>query len=134
MTEQQNNAFEQLERDLKHEQDVFWNSLSKEDQLKAFCSVARRLVQAELVDKGSYRYTLYHVFGFGLESYLQAQLAGFLELHNSIYARDHDARLLQAIRKEILEQLPLRSGYSIYDGGYEDGKQCAIQIIDSWIK
>lgn len=134
MTEQISNTFQQLEQELEQEQADFWNSLTKEDQLRAFCSVVRRLVQAELVDRGTYRWALYDVFGFGTESYLQAQLAGFLDLHNCIYSRDHDARLLEAIKKQIQEQLPLRSGYSIYDGGFEDGKQAAIKVLDEWNK
>ena len=87
-----NEAMDELEK----EQEAYWNSLSKEDQLKAFCAVTRRIHKAELVDKGSYRYALYNVFGFGPESYAQAQLAGYLNIHNSIFDHDHESRLLEA--------------------------------------
>lgn len=61
-----------------------WNSLTKEQQLDVFCAVVRRIYQGEIIDQGSYRHVLYSVFGFGLESYAQAQLAGYLTIHNSI--------------------------------------------------
>ena len=74
----------------------YWNSLSKEHQLAAFCAVSRRIYQAEIVDQGTYRHALYGVFGFGPEAYAPAQLAGYLAIHNSIMASDHDERLLKA--------------------------------------
>ena len=81
---------------IKEEEEAYWNSLSKEDQLKAFCAVIRRIHQAELIDKGTYRYALYNVFGFGPESYAPAQMAGFLDIHNSIFDYDHEFGLLKA--------------------------------------
>lgn len=89
-------AFESAEQD----QEAYWNSLSTEDQLKAFCAVVRRIVRGELQDKGSYRYVLYNTFGFGLEAYGQAQMAGYLELHNSIFESDEIDTLLQNFCKQ----------------------------------
>lgn len=78
-----------------------WNDLSKEDQLDYFCAVVRRIHQGELVDSRSYRGVLYGIFGFGPEAYAKAQEAGFLDLHNQIYAYDYEKRLLGALlRKE----------------------------------
>jgi len=88
--------FNEVMDEIEKESEAYWNSLSKEDQLKAFCAVSRRIYQGELVDKGSYRYVLYNVFGFGPEAYAPAQLAGYLAIHNSIMADDHDERLLKA--------------------------------------
>lgn len=85
------------------EQEEYWNSLSKDDQLKVFCAVVRRIYQAEIVDQGSYRHALYGVFKFGPESYAQAQLAGYLGIHNSIIPEDHDFNLLS----EFCEKLNL---------------------------
>jgi hypothetical protein len=96
-------AMDAIEKD----QEEYWNSLSKDDQLKAFCAVVRRIYQAELVDQGSYRHALYSVFGFGPESYGQAQMAGYLALHNSIMGSDHDVKLLEAfcVRHGLNEKL-----------------------------
>jgi hypothetical protein len=79
-------SFNQIMKHLENEQEKFWNSLSKEDQLKAFCAVSRRIFEGEIENSGTYRYILYHVFGFGSESYTQAQMAGYLSIHNLIAA------------------------------------------------
>jgi alanyl-tRNA synthetase len=79
-----NEAMESLEA----EQEKYWNSLSKENQLKAFCAVVRRIHKAELLENRTYRGVLYDTFGFGPEAYAQAQCAGYLELHNSIEAQN----------------------------------------------
>lgn len=75
-----NSRMKQLEED----QEKFWSSLSKEEQLKVFCCVVRRIYEGEVVNPRSYRGVLYSVFEFGPEAYAQAQCAGFLSLHNSI--------------------------------------------------
>jgi hypothetical protein len=94
--EEFSNLFIQVMKEIENDQEQYWNSLSKDDQLKAFCAVVRRICKAEMVDKGSYRYALYQVFGFGPEAYIQAQDAGYLALHNAIFPDYHDKRLLQA--------------------------------------
>jgi len=77
-------VFQQWESDFAQERLQFWNSLTDDQQLLAFCEVVSRLVHAELVDKKSYRGVLYDTFGFGIDSYVTAQISGFLELHNAI--------------------------------------------------
>ena len=91
MNEEQDNSwrdfsesYEKAMKEIEQEQEQYWNSLSKDDQLKVFCAVVRRIVQAELKDKGSYRWALYNVFGFGPESYTQGMDCGFMALHNAI--------------------------------------------------
>lgn len=93
---QARDAFLEAQEAFKAEQEDFWNSLSKEQQLKAFCAVVRRLVDGELDKQGTYRYVLYETFGFGPNAYVPAQMAGFLELHNSICAEGYDSQLLHA--------------------------------------
>jgi hypothetical protein len=85
---------------IENEQEAYWNSLSKDDQLKAFCSVVRRIQQAELIDKGSYRWALYNVFGFGPESYTQGMDCGYMAIHNAIMDEDHDTNLLKEFCKK----------------------------------
>ncbi len=84
MSRQFNDVMKQLE----NESEDYWNSLSKEEQLKVFCAVVRRIHQAELVDQGTYRHALYGVFGFGPESYAQAQMSGYLDIHNALYTEE----------------------------------------------
>ena len=78
------NAFKEAMDRIEKDQEKFWSSLSKEDQLKAFCCVVRRIFDGEIREPRSYRGVLYDVFEFGPEAYAQAQCAGFLALHNSI--------------------------------------------------
>lgn len=75
---------EEIETKTEAEMDAWWNALPKEDQMKAFYSVVKRLVDGELVQKGSYRYVLYNVFEFGSESYALGMQCGYALLHNSI--------------------------------------------------
>lgn len=77
-------SYEKAMKEIEQRQEEYWNSLSKDEQLKAFCAVVRRIVQAELKDKGSYRWALYDVFGFGPEAYIQGMECGFMALHNAI--------------------------------------------------
>jgi hypothetical protein len=67
----------------------FWQNLSYEDKCNAFHAVVSRIAKAELIDKGSYRYALYEVFGFQPDMYARGMNCGFLALHNSISA-DYD--------------------------------------------
>ena len=87
-----NNAMDELEK----EQEAYWASLTPDQQLMAFCAISRRIYQAEIVDRRSYRGTLYDVFGWGMEAYAPAQLAGYLEIHNAIMENGHDRNLLEA--------------------------------------
>ena len=75
---------EDIEKQTEADMDEWWNGLSKDDQMKAFYSVVKRLVDGELTQKGSYRYVLYEVFGFGSESYMLGMMCGYMALHNSI--------------------------------------------------
>jgi hypothetical protein len=80
LSEEQEAAENQFDSDM----DVWWNGLSKEDQMKAFYSVMKRLVDGELTQKGSYRYVLYEVFGFEPHSYYLGMQCGYMALHNAI--------------------------------------------------
>ena len=66
----------------------YWNSLTPEQQLDAFCAVVRRKYKGEIEKCGTYRYVLYDVFEFGPEAYAPAQMAGYLDLHNSIWSNE----------------------------------------------
>ena len=107
-SEELHNTFQRWEVELEEDHDKFWNSLSKDDQLKAFCSVMRRLYKAEIQERGSYRYTLYDVFGFGHESYVQAQVSGFLAIHNAIWDGERLGELISKLEQRVAESMPDR--------------------------
>lgn len=75
--------------DMTREEEDYWVMLTREQQLIAFCAVVRRLKKGELDDQRSYRGVLYDTFGFGMESYVRALNAGFMDLHNSIVVDDN---------------------------------------------
>jgi hypothetical protein len=77
--------FRETMNEIEKESESYWNSLSKEEQLKVFCAVSRRIFEGEIKNKGSYRHVLYSTFGFGPEAYAQAQCSGYLSIHNAIY-------------------------------------------------
>ena len=90
--------FEELIQQESIEMDEWWNNLPQEDQIRAFYSVVKRICQGELEERGSYRYVLYDVFGFGAESYMLGMNCGYMTLHNSIYTQEemrelHDREL-----------------------------------------
>jgi hypothetical protein len=64
--------------------DEYWDSLSYEDKQKAFYSVVKRIYRGEIEEKGTYRYILYDIFGFGPEAYILGMDCGFMYLHNAI--------------------------------------------------
>jgi hypothetical protein len=102
------NKFRLWEIELEEDHDKFWNGLSKDDQLKAFCSVMRRLYKAEIEENSSYRRTLYDVFGFGPESYVQAQVSGFLAIHNAIWDGERLGELINKLEQRVVESMPDR--------------------------
>lgn len=75
----------ELHKQFYKEETEFWNTLSKEQQLLAFCKIMRMLHEAEFDDRGTYRWVLYDKFGFDKDAYMRAQLAGFLDIHNALY-------------------------------------------------
>lgn len=95
-------SFNETVKQLEQDEEQYWNSLTKEQQLLAFCAVVRRIHRGELEKQGSYRYVLYTVFGFGPEAYMPAQMAGYLALHNSVHGPDYDRKLLEAFANYLV--------------------------------
>ena len=65
--------------------DEWWNSLSEDERMDAFYAVVKRIHKAELIDKGTYRWALYEVFGFDESMYTRGMDCGFMNLHNAIH-------------------------------------------------
>lgn len=66
------------------ETEQFWGEMSYEDQLKCFHYVCSKIHQGDVIEQGSYRYVLYDVFGFDMDSYGLGMEAGYLDIHNLI--------------------------------------------------
>jgi hypothetical protein len=83
------------------QEEAFWNSLSQEEQLSAFCCVARRINEGELKERTTYRGMLYGVMGFGPEAYSRALEAGYMSIHNSLFDASEQDALLTRFAKFI---------------------------------
>ena len=92
----------QRESELAYEADCdsYWNALSEDDKLRAFYSVVKRIHKAELIDGGSYRWTLYDVFGFGPEAYGIGMECGYMDLHNSIMSKEQYEEYMTSLRNK----------------------------------
>jgi hypothetical protein len=75
---------QEAQKEYEEKVDEYWNSLDYEEQLKAFYAVCKRIYQGEVIDRGTYRYVLYEVFGFKPDAYVLGMDCGFMYLHNSI--------------------------------------------------
>ena len=78
---------EQQKAHLEYEakNDEWWNGLTEEEREDAFYAVIKRMYQAEVVDRGTYRWALYDVFGFDMNMYGRGMDCGYLNLHNMIF-------------------------------------------------
>jgi hypothetical protein len=65
--------------------DAWWNGLAEKEREDAFYSVIKRMYQAEVKDRGTYRYALYDVFGFDGGMYGAGMDCGYMALHNIIF-------------------------------------------------
>lgn len=101
--------------EIKAEREKYWESLTHDEQLKCFCAVVERIMEGEEEGR-SYRGILYTTFGFGPEAYAQAQMAGFLGLHNSIYNSNHEREMLTHFAKHAGIENP----EDVVDSFYKD--------------
>jgi hypothetical protein len=93
--------FERSFKDLETQQEEYWASLNKEQQLDLFCCIVRRLVKGEIEDGRSYRGILYDTFGWGPDSYATAQMAGYINLHNAIFKKERIHEILVGVLKDV---------------------------------
>jgi hypothetical protein len=81
LREAQQKAHEEYEA----KNDAWWNGLTEEEREDAFYAVIKRMYKAEVVDRGSYRYALYDVFGFDPGMYGRGMDCGYMNMHNMIF-------------------------------------------------
>ena len=91
LREAQQKAHEEYET----ENDKWWNGLTEEEREDAFYAVCKRIHKAALVDRGTYRHTLYDVFGFDMNMYGRGMECRYMAIHNALY----DGDKLQAMKK-----------------------------------
>lgn len=114
-------AFREAIEEQEKEQETWWDTLTPDQQLDAFCCVVRRIHKGDVVEGGSYRYVLYDVCGFGPEAYVPAQCAGYLDIHNLIFeGLEHQK---QKSDVEISAEIKTLDEVIKPDRGYEDERK-----------
>lgn len=99
LREAQKKAHEEYEA--KNEE--WWNGLTEEEREDAFYAVIKRMYKAEVVDRGTYRWALYDVFGFDPGMYGRGMDCGYMALHNMIFdAIEYDA-MKHVTRFEVID-------------------------------
>lgn len=74
-------AWEASEKRQNAEDDAWWDSLSYSEKAQAFRQIIKLMYQAEVTDRGTYRWALYDVFGLEYGD----GLSHYMRLHNLIY-------------------------------------------------
>jgi len=77
-------AYKETRDSYDEDAEDWWKELTYEDKLSAFYIVTKRIFKGDVVDRGSYRYVLYDVFGFDMDSYLVGMDSGYMEIHNAV--------------------------------------------------
>jgi hypothetical protein len=85
--------YEESSRAYEAENDAWWNNLSEKEREDAFYAVVKRIYKGEIVEKGSYRYVLYDVFGFDFHMYARGMDCGYMYLHNAIFDGENPAEV-----------------------------------------
>lgn len=91
------------EKQFEKEAEDAWNSLDYEHRLRVFYAVCKRIYKGDIVNKGSYRYVLYDVFGFDPDAYAIGMMAGYMAIHNSIVDIDE----FEDLKKKYKELLAI---------------------------
>jgi len=86
------------------ENDKWWNSLSEKEREDAFYAVCKRVWKADGIDRGSYRYALYDVFGFDPSMYVLGMECGYMSIHNAIFEGEELSSMKGANRVEVIDK------------------------------
>ena len=73
-------AWHEAEKLQNAEDDAWWDSLDYDGKSQAFRQITKLMHKAEVLDRGSYRYAIYDVFGLDYGD----GLTHYMQLHNLI--------------------------------------------------
>ena len=100
LREAQQKAHEEYEA----KNDAWWNGLTEEEREDAFHAVIKRMYKAEVVDRGTYRYALYDVFGFDPGMYGRGMDCGYMNIHNMIFDSFELSAMKGVNRFEVIDE------------------------------
>lgn len=83
--------------------DAWWNGLTENEREEAFYAVCKRIYQADLIDRGSFRWALYDVFGFGPGMYAPGMDCGYMSIHNTLYDGVDYQKMKVVNRVEVID-------------------------------
>ena len=95
---------EKARQEYEARNDSWWNGLTEEEREDAFYAVCKRIHQADIKDRGSYRYALYDVFGFDMGMYVQGMDCGYMDIHNAIYDSEELQSMKGVNRFEVIDE------------------------------
>jgi hypothetical protein len=72
--------WDETEKRQNAEDDAWWDSLDYDGKSQAFRQIIKLMYKAEVIDRGSYRYALYDIFGLDYGD----GLTRYMQLHNLI--------------------------------------------------
>lgn len=102
-------AMEESMKQYHGEAENWWNSLSKEDQLKAFYCVTKRIHHGDISSRSSYRSVLYGIFGFAPDAYAVGMESGYMDIHNAIYTKQD----LESVKAQAVEEYKAKNKDSV---------------------
>lgn len=97
---------QEMEKIMKEDEarvDAWWDSLTEENREDAFYAVVKRIYKAEVLDRGTYRYALYDIFGFDGGMYMRGMDCGYMNLHNILFDGQELQCMKQVTRLEVID-------------------------------
>jgi hypothetical protein len=89
--------------------DEWWDRLSQQEREDAFYAVVKRIHKGEIVDKGTYRYILYDIFGFDGSMYIRGMDCGFMAMHNAIKTDEEEQIIYEYLENKKVPRKKLCS-------------------------
>jgi len=94
---------EKIKEEYETENDAWWDGLTGKEREDAFYAVCKRIHQAELADRGTYRHALYDVFSFDPSMYGRGMDCGYMAIHNAIYDGEELETMKGVTRFEVID-------------------------------
>lgn len=95
---------QKAQEDYEKANDAWWDGLEEHERQDAFYAVIKRMYQAEVKDRGTYRWALYDVFGFDPSMYAAGMDCGYMALHNIIFDGLEYQKLKGVNRFEVIDE------------------------------
>ena len=96
-------SLQEAHAEYEAENDAWWNGLTEEEREDAFYAVIKRMYQAEVTNRRTYRGALYDVFGFDMGMYGQGMSCGYFNLHNMIFDSFELSAMKNVTRFEVID-------------------------------